>query len=175
MPNREQKAKVIDSLQDTFGKSNAGVFADYRGLTTRELVALRRKLKGSGITFRVVKNTLARFGAEKAGKGALSSAFEGPIAIAFGHGEETQPARVMTEHIAITKLGLNIRGGFLGNKLLTAKEVAVLATLPSRNVLLSRVLGGMQLPLYATLNQLNAPLRGFMTILQAKIKQLEGK
>lgn len=175
MSSREKKAKIIDSLQEIFARSKAGVFADYRGLSTTEMVALRRKLRDAGVTFRVVKNTLARLGAEKAGKDALKGAFEGPLAVAFGYGDEIQPARLVTEHITSTKLAMNIKGGFLGNRLLTAKEVTVLATLPPREILLGRVIGGIQLPLYALMGQLTAPLRGFMYVLQARMKQLEEK
>lgn len=175
MATREKKAKIMDELQETFAKNKVGVFTDYRGLTTAQIVALRRKLKESGGNYKVVKNTLARYGAEKAGKGALAAVFEGPIAIAYSSGDEVQLAKAITDHIAVTKLTLAIKGGFLGDKLITAKEVATLATLPARDVLLGKVVGGMQMPLYALLGQLNAPLRGFMTILQSRIKQLEGK
>lgn len=96
------------------------------------------------------------------------------MAIAFVKGDISKSAKVLTDHITSTKLNMAIKGGFLGNKLLTPKEVSTIATLPPREVLISKVLGGMQSPLYALLNQVNAPLRGLMVVLQGRIKQLEG-
>ena len=170
----EKKKQIMDSLEEIFAKSNSGIMADYRGLKTSYVVALRRKFREAGVEFRVVKNTLARIAAEKAGKDQISSIFEGPLAIAFVKDDISKSAKVLTDHIATTKLAMTIKGGFLGNKLLTAKEVATIATLPSREVLLGKVMGGIQGPLYALVYQINAPLQGLMTVLQGRIKQLEG-
>ena len=164
----------MDSLEQIFAKSNSGIMTDYRGLKTSDIVALRRKLREAGVEFHVVKNTLARIAAENAGKDQIGSIFEGPMAIAFVKDDISKSAKVLTEHIVATKLAITIKGGFLGNKLLTPKEVATIATLPSRELLLGKVMGGIQGPLYALMNQLNAPLRGLMTVLQGRIKQLEG-
>jgi large subunit ribosomal protein L10 len=170
----EKKQHIIDSLEQVFAQSNSGIMTDYRGLKTSDVVSLRRKLREIGVDYHVVKNTLARKAAEKSGKDQLSSAFEGPMAIAFVKGDISKSAKVMTEHIAATKMAMVIKGGFLGNRILTPKEVATIATLPAREVLVSKVLGGIQGPLYGLLNQVNAPLRGLAVVLQGRIKQLEG-
>jgi large subunit ribosomal protein L10 len=170
----EKKKKILDNLELTFAQSNSGIMADYRGLKTSDLVALRRKLREGGAEFHVVKNTLARIAAEKAGKDQISGIFEGPLAIIFVKDDISKSAKTLTEHITISKLAMTIKGGFLGNKLLTPKDVSTLATLPSREVLIAMVMGGVQGPLYALMNQVNAPLRGLMTVLQGRLKQLEG-
>jgi large subunit ribosomal protein L10 len=170
----EKKQHIIDSLEQVFAQSNSGIMTDYRGLKTSDVVSLRRKLREIGVDYHVVKNTLARKAAEKSGKDQLSSAFEGPMAIAFVKGDISKSAKVMTEHIAATKMAMVIKGGFLGNRILTPKEVATIATLPAREVLVAKVLGGIQGPLYGLLNQVNAPLRGLAVVLQGRIKQLEG-
>jgi large subunit ribosomal protein L10 len=170
----EKKKQIMDSLEQTFAKSNSGIMTDYRGLKTSDVVALRRKLKENGVEFHVVKNTLARIAAEKAGKDQLAGIFNGPMAIAFVKEDISRGAKALTEHITVTKLAITIKGGFLGNKLLTPKEVSTLATLPSREILLGKVMGGIQGPLYALVYQMNAPLQGLMTVLQGRIKQLEG-
>jgi large subunit ribosomal protein L10 len=170
----EKKKKILDNLEQTFAQSNSGIMADYRGLKTSDLVALRRKLREGGAEFHVVKNTLARIAAEKAGKDQISGIFEGPLAIIFVKDDISKSAKTLTEHITISKLAMTIKGGFLGNKLLTPKDVSTLATLPSREVLIAMVMGGVQGPLYALMNQVNAPLRGLMTVLQGRLKQLEG-
>ena len=129
-------------------RCNSGIMTDYRGLKTSDVVALRRKLRESGVEFHVVKNTLARIAAEKAGKDQIGSIFEGPMAIVFVKDDISKSAKVLTDHIAATKMAMTIKGGFLGNKLLTPKEVATIATLPSREVLIAKVMGGIQGPLY---------------------------
>ncbi len=170
----EKKKQVIDSLEKIFAGANSGIMTDYRGLKTGDVVALRRKLREAGVEYHVVKNTLARIAAEKTGKDQITSIFEGPMAIAFVKDDISKSAKILTDHIAATKMAMVIKGGFLGNKLLTPKEVATIATLPSREVLLGKVMGGIQGPLYALVYQLNAPLQGLMTVLQGRIKQLEG-
>jgi large subunit ribosomal protein L10 len=170
----EKKKKIIDSLEQTFAKCNSGIMTDYRGLKTPDVVALRRKLREIGVDYHVVKNTLAKRAAKQAGKDEITSVFEGPMAIAFVKGDISKSAKVMTEHIAANKMALTIKGGFLGNKLITPKEVATIATLPSREILIGKVMGGLQGPIYALMNQLNAPLRGLTVVLQGRIKQLEG-
>jgi len=173
--SREKKAQIIDSLQEVFSKCNIGILTDYRGLSASEINALRRSLRESGIGYKVVKNTLARFAAERAGKDELVSLFEGPVAIAFGYGEITEPARALTDYIRNSKASLSIKGGFLGDRVLTLEEVETLSTLPSREVLLARILGGMQIPIVALVNYLTIPIKGIIGTLQARIQQLEGE
>jgi large subunit ribosomal protein L10 len=153
----EKKQKIIDSLEQTFAQSNSGILTDYRGLKTSDVVSLRRKLREIGVDYHVVKNTLARISAEKSGKDQISSLFEGPLAIAFVKGDISKSAKVM-----------------MGNKILTPAEVTTISKLPPREVLVAKVLGGIQGPLYGLLNQVNAPLRGLAFVLQGRIKQLEG-
>ncbi|GAI50793.1 unnamed protein product, partial [marine sediment metagenome] len=101
--SREKKAQIIDSLQEVFSRCSIGVLTDYRGLSAPEMTNLRRRLRESGIEYKVVKNTLARFAAERAGKEELLSFFEGPVAIAFGYGDITEPARALANYIETSK------------------------------------------------------------------------
>lgn len=172
---KEKKAQIIDRLQETFSKCSVGILTDYRGLTVAEVTGLRRKLREAGIEYKVVKNTLARFAAERAERADLSDSFVGPVAIAFGYGDIVQPARVLADFIRDSKSDLTIKGGFLDDRLLTAEEVMVLSKLPSREVLLARVLGGMQSPITSLVNCLSAPITGLARVLQARITQLEGE
>ncbi len=171
--SREKKAEIISQLEEAVTNCSVGVLTDYRGLSASEMTGLRRKLREAGIEYRVVKNTLARFAAERAGKTYLISSFEGPVAIAFGYDNITEPARVLLDYIRSSKLTLSIKGGFLGDRLLTPDDVTTLSKLPQREVLLSQVLSGMQSPIVSLLGCLSSPLRGFIGILQARIKQLK--
>ncbi len=151
------------------------MLTDYRGLTAAEMGSLRRKLKQAGIEFKVVKNTLSRQAAGRLGRKELDGLFKGPVAIAFGYGDESQVPRVLDEHIRMTRSTLSIKGGFLGNKPLTAAEVMALSNLPGREQLLSIVIGSFQAPIAGLVNVLAAPMRGLAVVLQGRIKQLEAK
>lgn len=170
----EKKEQILDSLEQAFTQNESGIMADYRGTNTPNIVGLRRKFRENGVEFRIVKNSLAKIAAEKSGKDKIVSIFEGPLAIAFIKDDISVSAKIMTDYITANKLALNIKGGFMGNQLLTAKEVATLATLPPKNILIAKVMGGIQGPLYGLLNQVSAPLRGLAYVLQGRIKQLEG-
>jgi len=171
---REQKVRIVDELKEAMSRCSLGVLTNYQGLSASEITVLRRKLRQLGIEYRVVKNTLARFAAEKADKDFLSGNFEGPVAIAFGYGDVVEPARALLDYISSSDTALSIRSGFLGDRLLTSDEVKTLAKIPSREVLLAQVISGMQAPIAALLNCLTSPLRDTIGVLQNRIKQLEG-
>jgi len=173
--SRQKKAQIIDRLQEAFSKCSIGILTNYRGLSTPEVTILRRKLMESGVEYKVVKNTLARFAAQRAGRDDLVSSFEGPVAIAFGYGDITEPARILADYIHASKASLSIEGGFLSNRLLTDEDVMTLSTLPSRELLIARVVGRMQSPISALAGCLVTPIRGIMGVLQARIQQLEGE
>jgi len=171
--SREKKAQIIDNLQESLAKCNVGILTDYRGLSTPELTILRKKLRGLGIEYRVTKNTLASLAAERAGRNDLTGYFEGPVAIAFGYGDITEPAKALVDYINTSKASLSIKGGFLAGRTLTIEEAMSLAKLPPREILLAKVLGGMQSPVTSLVNCLAAPMRGLLITLQARIKQME--
>ena len=173
--SREKKALIIDRLQEVLSKCSIGILTDYRGLSAPEMNDLRRRLKESNIEYKVVKNTLARFAAERAGKNELISSFDGPVAIAFGYGDIIKPARTLADYIRTSKVSLSIKGGFLSDRLLTVEEITTLSTLPSKEILLAKILAGMQIPIFALASHLTTPIRGVIGMLQARIQQLEGE
>jgi len=173
--SREKKTEIIGRFEDTFSRCSVGILTDYRGLSNAEITTIRRRLGNSSIDYRVVKNTLARFAAERAGKANLASSFVGPVAIALGYGDVTEPAKILTEYITTSKSTLTIKGGFLGDRVLTPEEVSTLAKLPTREILLAKLLGGMQGPIAGLVTCLSAPIAGVMRVLQARIKQMEGE
>jgi len=174
MSSREKKTQIIESLQQLFSQCSIGILTDYRGQSANEMTQLRRRLGELGIEYKVVKNTLARFAAQRAGREELLSFFEGPVAIAFGYGDIIEPAKALADYIETSKASMSIKGGFLPDRMLTKEEVTTLSALPSKEVLLARVLGGVQSPISALVSQLTAPMRGIIAVLQAKIQQLEG-
>ncbi|HJX11932.1 MAG TPA: 50S ribosomal protein L10 [Dehalococcoidales bacterium] len=171
----EKKEKIIKGLRDVFSRCSVGILTDYRGLTTAELSNLRRRLREAGIEYHVVKNSLAQLAAREVGLDEAAGSFVGPVAVAIGYGEIPEAAKVLTDYIRTTKSILIIKGGFLTDRVLTPRDVESLARLPSREVLIGRVLAGMQSPIYGLVNVLAGPVRGIMGVLQARIRQLEGQ
>jgi large subunit ribosomal protein L10 len=174
MSSREKKTQIIESLQQLFSQCSIGILTDYRGQSSNEMTRLRRRLGELGIEYKVVKNTLARFAAQRAGRKELLSFFEGPVAIAFGYGDIIESAKALASYIETSKASMSIKGGFLSDRLLTTEEVTTLSLLPSREVLLARVVGGVQIPILTLVSQFTAPMRGVIAVLQARIQQLEG-
>jgi large subunit ribosomal protein L10 len=171
---REYKVRIVDELSEAMDGCSAAVLTDYQGLSASQMNVLRRKLREQNIDYRVVKNTLARFAAEKAGKGFLVDSLKGPVAILFGYGEVTEPAKAISDYIkGAGESPISIKGGFLGDQALTADEVTRLAKMPSREVLISQVLAGMQAPITGLVSCLAAPMRNLAGVLQSRIKQLE--
>jgi large subunit ribosomal protein L10 len=171
---KEKKKQMIDELASSLSRCTIAVATDYRGLTAKEMVQLRRRLTELGVEYRVIKNTLTRFAAEKAGKKQLEALLTGPVAIAFGYDDVIKPAQVLREHIRSAGSVLQIKGGILGDRLLTAEDIVNLATMPPREVLISKLVGQLQAPLQALHNVLSAPLRSLLNVMQARIQQVEG-
>lgn len=170
---REKKRHLIDELAERLSRCSIAIAVDYRGVTAKEVMQLRRQLADSGIEYRVVKNTLARFAADKAGVQQLASLLTGPVALVFCFDDVVKPARILREYIQSSGSTLQIKGGILRDKLLDAGEITSLATLPPREVLLARLIGQLQAPLQTLHNVLSAPLRSFIGVLNARIQQLE--
>jgi large subunit ribosomal protein L10 len=171
---KQKKEQMIEELTGNLSRCSIAIATDYRGLTAKEMVQLRRRLTAVGIEYKVIKNTLTRFAADRAGKQQLEPLLTGPVAIAFGYDDVIKPAQVLREHIRTAGSVLQIKGGILGDKLLTPEDIISLATLPSREVLIARLMGQLQAPIQALHNVLSAPLRGFLNVVQARAKQLEG-
>lgn len=172
--SREQKAQIVNELAEIFSNCRVGILADYRGLTTPEMTLLRRKLRDASTGIRVVKNTLAKFAAERADNAELGQFLEGPVAIVFGYDDEIEPVKALIDYIRSAKISLDIKGGFLGKQAISAQEVTDLAEIPSREVLITKLLWGIQAPLVTLVNQFTVPIRGAINVLQARIKQIEG-
>jgi large subunit ribosomal protein L10 len=172
---REEKEKLVAEIQEAMSRCNSGVMTEYKGMKNADLTMLRRKLGESGIDYMVVKNTLARFAADNTNKGFLKESLNGPMAIAFGYKDEVEPAKVLLEFMDASETPLQIKGGFIGDQLLTAEDVKTLAKIPGKEVLIAQVLGGMQSPISGFVNVCAAPIRGLVNVLQARADKLEGK
>ncbi len=173
MLKREDKEKVINKLIQSLTKSTIVIATDYRGLTAKDMVTLRRQLKAEGIEYVVTKNTLTRFAAEKTGHAEMESMLSGPLAIAIGYDDVIKPPRVLNEFIKGGGTSLQIKGGLLGNKFISKEDILDLAMTPPREVLLAKLLSQLSSPLQLLHNLLSSPLRGLAYTLQARLEQLQ--
>ena len=97
----------------------------------------------------------------------------GPIAIAFGYDDITNPAKALAAFMRESRLNIDIKGGFTGDTILTPQQVTSLSTLPTREQLIAKMLGGMNSPISGLVNCLSSPIRGLLGVLQAQIQKLE--
>jgi large subunit ribosomal protein L10 len=173
---REQKEQVVEELTARLKAAETLLVADYRGLTMPQIDELRTKLLASGARFTVVKNTLTRRAAEAAGTDALLALLDGPSAIAFleADGDMVAAAKALSDAARETQV-LEIRGGIMQGRTVTAEEVASLATLPPTDVLRGQVLGAIVAPLTTLAGLLNAPLQNFVGLIDARLEQLGGE
>lgn len=173
---REQKEQVVDELTQRLKAAETLLVADYRGLTMPQIDELRTRLLETGARFTVVKNTLTRRAAEAAGADALLALLDGPSAIAFldADGDMVAAAKALADSARETRV-LEIRGGIMQGRAMTAAEVETLAKLPPAEVLQGQVLGAIIAPLTALAGLLNAPLQNLVGLIDARIEQLGGE
>lgn len=162
---RPDKVAAVEEIADRFRGATASVVTEYRGLTMTQLIALRRSL-GTDTTYRVAKNTLVKRAAENAGVEGLDALLVGPTAIAFITGEPVDAAKALRDFAKDNK-GLIIKGGFMDGRALTAPEVASLAELESREVLLAKLAGAMKANLSKAAGLFAAPASQVARLAQA--------
>jgi large subunit ribosomal protein L10 len=169
---RADKQAAVADIVESFNDSTGAVLTEYRGLTVKELQDLRRSL-GEHADYAVVKNTLAKLAATEAGMSGFDELLNGPTAIAFLNGDVVEAAKGLRD-FARAHPALIIKGGYLDGRAIDAAEVAKLADLESREVLLGRLAGAMLASLTNAVHLFNAPLVQAARLagaLQAKAEQ----
>ena len=173
---RLKKRQTIDELEKIISEASVAIVTNYRGITTTELTNLRVKLRQNKMGYKVVKNTLARNAAAGAKKAKLKPVFDGPIGMAYGYGEDVSgPAKLLLDHLVLTKSNMSIAGGFLGDKPLSTAQVTELSKLPPKKVLIAMMLGGIQAPISRLVGTLNAPIQGLVTVLNGQLEKMQAK
>lgn len=173
---KEDKERVVAELTEKLRTAETLFVADYRGLTMPQIDSLRGKLIENGARLSVVKNTLTRRAAEAAGADALLALLEGPSAIAFieADGDMVAVAKALADSARETKV-LEIRGGVMQGREISASDVEELAKLPPLDVLRGQVLGAIVAPLSSIAALLNAPLQNLYGLIDARIEQLQAR
>ena len=156
----EQKKALVASLSDKLKNSCAGVIVNYKGINVSDYTKLRKELRESGVEYFVVKNTLLQRAAKEAGLDGLEPVLEGTTAIAISKEDHVAAARILCK-FADENDFFKAKAGFIEGKVISEAEVNNLAKLPTKEVLVAKALGG-----------LNAPISGFVTVLNGTIKGL---
>jgi len=171
---RSDKERIVEELTERLRSTQTLIVADYRGLSVKEIDALRGQLLDQGAKFSVVKNTLARRAAEAAGADAVLALLDGPTAIAFleADGDPVAVAKALNDAARTTRV-LALRGGILDGEPIGEEAVRNLATLPSAEVLRAQLVGALAGPLTTVVGLFTAPLRNLVGVLDARIRQLE--
>lgn len=157
------KRQAVTELAEMLRGSSAVAVADYRGLKVAEMQLVRKALRANGVQLHIAKNRLLKIAAEQAERRELTPMLTGPTALAVSNGDEVTLAKALVEAIRPYNKVVSLRGALIGTTSVDATGLTRLATLPSREVLLSRLAGGLA-----------GPITGFAGVLAANIRNLAG-
>jgi large subunit ribosomal protein L10 len=166
--DRKGKEALREVAEGRFGKANAAIVAEYRGLTVASLTELRKALKKVNGEFRIVKNRVAKkavLGKAESAK-EIADSLKGPVGIAFLYGDAAAGAKALTEFEKSNEL-FKITAGVMDSRRLSSKEVAAIASLPSKEVLLGQIVGLLVSPHRGLLGVLNGVPRNLVQVINA--------
>ncbi len=171
--NRQQKELSVNEIREKLAGSRSVIFADYKGLNVARVTELRKRMRAAGVEMKVVKNTLTRLAASELGYEAVNPKLEGPTAAIFGINDPVAPAKVLDAFSKEFKYNFEIKGAIVEGKVIDASGVKALADLPSKEVLIAMALGTLQAPIVGFLNVLQGNARQLVYVLEAVRKQRE--
>jgi len=161
-----EKQQIVSELASQLKNACAGVLVDYKGITVADDTKLRTELRKAGVNYSVKKNTLIKLAAEQIGLRGLDDVLNGTTALATSDNDLVAPAKILSLYAEKNKK-LKIKAGFIEGKAVTDVQVAALAKLPQKEVLIAQVLAGFNAPISGFANVLNANLRGLVVALNA--------
>jgi large subunit ribosomal protein L10 len=163
----DTKREAVAELAEMLRSSSAMAVADYRGLKVSEMQSVRRTLRDNGVQMTVAKNRLLKIAADEADRAELKPLLAGPTALVTIDGEAAAMAKALADALRPYSRVVSVRGGMLGSQAIDAGQLTRLATLPSRDVLLGRLAGGMAAPMTGMAAVLAANLRNLVGVLSA--------
>ena len=159
--NFEAKKVVVSEIEEKIEKARSIVIVEYKALTVEAITALRAKCRAANVDYCVLKNTLVRRALHELNIEGLDDVLNGPSAFAFGMSDPVSPAKVVSDFIDKKKTdAIQIKAGLMGTEILSDAQIKELATVPSREVLLARLLGSLQ-----------SSIAGFVRVLDAIAKK----
>lgn len=168
--SKKEKELIVRELSEKIRNNSGVVLTEYQGLTVAEITELRAKLRPLNCEYRVIKNTLSKIALKDIGLEEFAKYFDGPTAIAIEQGDPVAPAKVLLE-FSKEHVKLKLKAGLLGKKVLTAEDVKSLANLPSREILISKMLGTLNAPIHNLVSVLQGTIRNLVYVLEAIRKQ----
>ena len=172
--NRKEKELIISDLSKKIEGYKAVVLTHYRGLNVEQINQLRKRLREEKVDYHVIKNTLMRLASKGTDLEKLNDYFEGPTAIAVSYGDPILLAKVLSEFTK-THPSLEIKVGLIEGRVSPPEEVKALATMPSREVLLAQILGGIQMSGGQVVGVILSILQQMLGVIQARAHQLESE
>jgi len=168
-----KKAQAIDELADGLQRSQLAIVTDYRGLSVSDLQGFRSTLRPLDAELRVAKNTLTLIAAERVGIDGMDEMLGGPTALVLAYGDIVSVSKAVSD-FARTSRVLTIRAGVLGQRVVSTRDIEEIATLPSRDELIGKLVGLLASPMSRAVGVLSGPGRSLAYVLQARIDQQGG-
>jgi len=172
--NKENKQQVVAELHDKLKRAKAVFLADFRGMSVGKATSLRDELRKASVEYKVVKNTLLELASRETDKESLSAHYVGPTAIALSYDDPVSAAKVLSRFAKEQQAIFKLKAGILSGKVISVADIQALADLPSREVLLAKLLGTMQAPTSNFVGVLAAVPGSFVRLLNAIRIQKEG-
>ncbi len=172
--NKENKQQVVTELHDKLLRAKAVFLADFRGMDVGKATDLRNELRKASVEYKVVKNTLLDLASRDTDKAELSSHYVGPTAIALSYDDPVSAAKVLSRFAKEQQATFKLKAGVLSGKIISVADIQALADLPSREVLLAKLLGTIQAPTANFVGVLAAVPGSFVRLLGAIKAQKEG-
>jgi large subunit ribosomal protein L10 len=161
-----QKTATVDEIKQKLTASSAVILTDYRGLTVKEMQALRAKLREVGGEVKVYKNTLTELALRELALPDMDELLQGPTLFTFSTGDPVAPAKALVDFAKDHKQ-LEVKGGFIERRLVAADAIKALAALPSREELVAKLLGTMLNPMSGLVRVMNGPAAAMARVLNA--------
>lgn len=171
MPTKAKEQTVTD-LTEVLQRAKVVIATDYSGMSVNQMTELRRVLREQGAEYRVIKNRLALLAAERAGNDLVPQLLEGITGMAFGYDDPVSIAKTIDEFIKSSRATLKVRNAVVDGKIVDASQVAALASMPPKEILIARLLGQLNSPVTRLVYALNGPVQGLAMVLQRRAEQI---
>lgn len=171
--NKQSKQQVVTEVHEKLTRAKAVFLADFRGMSVEKATTLRNDLRGADVEYRVVKNTLLELASADTDSAALAPHFKGPTAVAITYTDPVAAAKVLAKHAKEQQAAFKLKGGVLSGKAISVADIQALAELPSREVLIAKMLGSMNAPATNFVGLLAAIPGSFVRALDAIRQQKE--
>jgi len=163
----------VEELANLFSNSDTIIIADYKGTSVSDLSSLRKALNSSSSKFKIAKNTLAKLAAEKAEKNILADQINGPLGYILTNEDPSQVTKTIFDYTEKNNIKFVIKKGLLDNELVDESTLVKLSKLPSKDILLSQLMGSMMSPLTSLVFVMNGTVQALATVIQRYVEKTE--